>query len=439
MKRLSLATVLCVSVFSVHATPIIANGPYQFLDNRTSNDAGVTPGVVMQFGVRSVTPNSDGGTTGIATNGSNSIALNNQTYSVNPNFFSRGLICPGGVCDATAFDPWTITLTNGGDTKVLSTPGVDSTLTPLPFVSNVKLDTSGTTPILSWSSPTGVAFDTVILRVRDNLTGVGPAGPGCNPLGSTGGNCVADLIYQEYLPASANSFALSGGLYAPGGLYSLEIALADLRGIYIPGGSIGAMFEDIQNQSRAYFNYSILGAGAPPDVYLPTPSINLDGTPSYSFNITNVGGDTIFIDPLIAIGYDYAVGDGDPFFKTVVLPSGIGDDVYEIIVGDVSYIVNAGEVFDFTKYILAGVEAFRVMGIEISAGLDPFDATAFVTGLSFVGTGNFTGTMTPVIVRVSEPATIALLGGGMFLLMWLRRGRPANKRSTCPLDTPVAA
>ena len=36
-------------------------------------------------------------------------------------------------------------------------------------------------------------------------------------------------------------------------------------------------------------------------------------------------------------------------------------------------------------------------GIETSAGLNPQDATAFITGLTFVSEGSFTGTMTPII------------------------------------------
>lgn len=36
-----------------------------------------------------------------------------------------------------------------------------------------------------------------------------------------------------------------------------------------------------------------------------------------------------------------------------------------------------------------GVNAFSVAGIETSAGLDPNNAAAFVTGLTFVGSGPF--------------------------------------------------
>lgn len=48
---------------------------------------------------------------------------------------------------------------------------------------------------------------------------------------------------------------------------------------------------------------------------------------------------------------------------------------------------------------MGGVDRFRVLGIESSAGLDPNNVTAFVTGLAFVTDGQFTGTMTPIIAQ----------------------------------------
>lgn len=55
-------------------------------------------------------------------------------------------------------------------------------------------------------------------------------------------------------------------------------------------------------------------------------------------------------------------------------------------------------------------------GIEVSAGLDPNNVTAFITGLTFVADGQFTGTMTPVVTEIAatpEPATVLLLGASL--------------------------
>jgi PEP-CTERM motif len=41
--------------------------------------------------------------------------------------------------------------------------------------------------------------------------------------------------------------------------------------------------------------------------------------------------------------------------------------------------------------------------------LDPNNATDFITQLTFTGSGNFTGTMTPITTAVPEPSTWAMM------------------------------
>jgi hypothetical protein len=62
--------------------------------------------------------------------------------------------------------------------------------------------------------------------------------------------------------------------------------------------------------------------------------------------------------------------------------------------------------------------------------LDPNNVTAFITGLTFISDGDFTGTMTPLITEVSdlaaipEPTTLLLFGttlAGVGLAQWRRR------------------
>ncbi len=63
-----------------------------------------------------------------------------------------------------------------------------------------------------------------------------------------------------------------------------------------------------------------------------------------------------------------------------------------------------------------GVDAFDVTDIDASANLDPGNVTAFITGLTFVGDGDFTGTMTPIIedlAETPEPTTLLLWGTSM--------------------------
>ena len=55
--------------------------------------------------------------------------------------------------------------------------------------------------------------------------------------------------------------------------------------------------------------------------------------------------------------------------------------------------------------------------------VDPADSSAFVTGLTFVTNGSFTGTMTPITTIVStvpEPST-GLIFAAACGALWLRR------------------
>ncbi len=51
---------------------------------------------------------------------------------------------------------------------------------------------------------------------------------------------------------------------------------------------------------------------------------------SYSFSTAVLADVPIFLDPLVAVGYRYEIGAGNPLFKTVSLPAGIGDGFYDI-------------------------------------------------------------------------------------------------------------
>ena len=143
--------------------------------------------------------------------------------------------------------------------------------------------------------------------------------------------------------------------------------------------------------------------------FIATPVVMPMGTTAngaYTFGVDVVPNVEIFIDPAVAVGYDYAVGAGDPLFATVRLPIGIGDNLYTLLVKGKSFNLAGGDQFDFrTHGFPGGVAQFRVTGIETSAALDPTDPLAFQTGLTFVAAGRFTGTMTPIVVELLPPGT----------------------------------
>lgn len=73
--------------------------------------------------------------------------------------------------------------------------------------------------------------------------------------------------------------------------------------------------------------------------FMATPASMPTGTTSggaYTFAVAVIPNFPIFIDPPVAVGYDYATGKGDPNFASVRLPIGVGDSIYRVKVGGAS-------------------------------------------------------------------------------------------------------
>lgn len=80
-----------------------------------------------------------------------------------------------------------------------------------------------------------------------------------------------------------------------------------------------------------------------------------------------------------------------------------------------------------------GVSRFSIRGIEVSAGLNPSDLAAYITGLTFVSACDVTATMTPLTVEVSsvpEPGTWALLSLSLAAIGLAAHRKKADRHST---------
>jgi len=110
---------------------------------------------------------------------------------------------------------------------------------------------------------------------------------------------------------------------------------------------------------------------------------------------------TIWVDPVIAVGYDYSVEKG-PRITAVELPKGIGDNMFDLWIDQSGTYVDSG--IDIKGGTLHKFEEpvsnFSIRGIETSAKLNPDNETAFPTGLRFEKTGKAVVTMTSVIREI---------------------------------------
>ena len=323
-QALVVATLLGIAM-PVHAE-IIVNSVNMFRDFRGPNDVGVTTGDRIQYGANVV-----GGSLGTSLGATypptnfRDAPIACSPLAVNPNFCSN----------STPFNanriaqPWNLNFSRGTERLTVAAPSIAGAGgDPVPHPTNVTISGSGTTPTISWNLPIGYVPDGFRIQILDRS--------------QIRNNGQADIIHNDALPSNATSYTLPAKLetnqsLAIGGNYAINFQVIETRN-NVPFTGNNAQ---ILSRSNAWFAFSPLDNNAPPNVFLP--QVNDNG--AFQFEIGSVGPNSVtFIDPLVAIGYDYAIGSGDPNFKSVLLPF-IGDDLYELLFGSTSLSLHAGDEF----------------------------------------------------------------------------------------------
>lgn len=208
---------------------------------------------------------------------------------------------------------------------------------------------------------------------------------GINDAGVIAGYVIAGGVAQGFVGNSGIGFA---PVTVPGAVETVALAINN-------SGQVAGYWVDAQGHRHGFI--------ATPAV-LPVGTTTVGG---FVFDVAVVGGQPVFIDPAVAVGYDYATGAGDPLFQSVRLPIGFGDSLYTVTAGGASAIVPGGRRHDLRSAANpAGVPAFRVTGIEPTAYVDPKDPRGFPTEVTFAASGRFTGTQTPIVGNVRWPTTM---------------------------------
>jgi hypothetical protein len=200
----------------------------------------------------------------------------------------------------------------------------------------------------------------------------------------------------------------------------------------LPGSQTAAVLNLTDNSNVAFaspgfWSFAIRQGGLPGETP-SNPLMPVVNDASWEFDFHVDLSQQVFIDPEVAIGYDYVVNSG-PNFQSVLLPTGIGDNLYDLWFWDgADYLISGGQLTGGVEYDFGtgGVDRFRILGVELGAMLDPTDTSAFVTGLTFAGAGQVNMFQTPLTFNtdptdptgVPEPSSILLLIMGMFGVAW---------------------
>lgn len=375
------------------------NSLFNYRDLRGPNSVGWTEGDVLTVGL-SVDPT-------IADSAFVSAEQNGQTVLLTQSFDRSTEFAGTLPYDPNLTGPWTATVVSGEFSRELALRPIGSVDT-VDFVGNVSMTPNGLTPTINWTLPNDTSdIDVIQIGLFNDATDARI------PLGDGGG------LFQT-IDKSATSFTFPDGVLQEGEKYVARVILNNRD-------------ENDLTLSRSiqFINFTPFMDDMGTEIFLPS----VDNQGVFNFDIDVAANVPILIDPFVAIGYDYETGAGDPNFQSILVPEVGGDDSFILRffdgMAEIETVLMANEQFFFP---LGGVSAFTILGIDPNVGLDPTDVTAFVSQLTFVADGQFTGSMTPITVFVpdqmalSEPSAALFVLAGAFLILF--RQSAVSRRDT---------
>ncbi len=212
------------------------------------------------------------------------------------------------------------------------------------------------------------------------------------------GNFDVEFRYDRLTWTTGNASGGSGGLGGTPAQAGYDSG--NSRDFFtIPGSRTAAVLNlattsNVSAATPGLWSYSIregvLPGATPSNPLLP---VIVNGAFTFDFNVV-IPTQRIFIDPVVAVGYDYVVTNG-PLIASVNFTTNLNDpNGYELrdLAGNLLAVLQVGEIYNFAS----AVSGFRVTGIEPSAGVDPNNGLAFVTGLTFASAGRLQMTQTPI-------------------------------------------
>lgn len=416
-RRVALAGWCCLLACTGYCRPALSTvlsvaDPGSFLDSYGANPIGNGPrlgstgfyaGGLYDSVHVSVTPNPTSSPSSLAT----SVTATQGSTVINIPFLG-GSAFPDQYYKNVPFVPhasptgaWTLTIANpttSGSPQTVDTPPLSVTSPPTK-VTGISMTRNASGLTLDWTVPAGSTATAETVYAFNVL-----------PRGSSGGAAVASRV----LPAGTSSYTFPG--LSVGARYSFSVQ-SDIWS----GGTTGTL----EARSRQFTGaVPVSAVPVSTSTYLPSVLSHLSsyGGLIYSFDDPVTAGKPILIDPTVATGFIYRTGSSDPNFASVELPDIGNPSPYDLYLWNgtdftFSTTLAANTRFDFAT---GGVSAFEILGIDPGRGLDPTDAIGFATQLTFVGSGAFTGTMTPVTQQVPEPSTLVMCG---VALAWLGAAR----------------